>query len=436
MSDSKTFIRPLRDKTVRNMALLCAVGFGGFCAWGAIAPLEEGVAASGQIVVEDNRQMVQHLEGGIVSELRVKEGEMVEAGDVLVVLQRTASLSSRDQIIQEYGALAASVARLRALQENQNSPDFSVLDTLELGDVERDDIIRRETGLFQQQRNSHKADIAVLNARIQSTRQVQSSREGQIVIAEKALKSARAELDVISSMFRQQLARRDQVTSAERLVATLEGDIAALTGQRDDARASEADLVAQIAQTRASTARETATSLLETSADLLAAQDRLNQAQDVLDRSVIIAPVSGEVLNMSFSTIGGVVGSGETLMEIVPDIGEVTASVQISATDRSAISEGQNVRTQFSSYKGWQAPRLTGEIIDVSADLKTDPISGLPYYEARLRVPKSELARTQGVEIIPGMPVDVFIYSGRSRTLLDYLFEPLGDSLFKGLRTG
>jgi len=265
---------------------------------------------------------------------------------------------------------------------------------------------------------------------------LQSSREGQILIAQTALDSARAELVVISDIFEQQLARRDQVTSAERLVATLEGDIAALTSQRDDARASEADLVAQIAQAQASSARDTATALLETSADLLAAQDRLNQAQDVLDRSVIIAPVSGEVLNMSFATIGGVVGSGETLMEIVPDIGEVTASVQISATDRSVISEGQNVRTQFSSYKGWQAPRLTGEIIDVSADLKTDPVTGVPYYEARLRVPKSEIARTQGVDIIPGMPVDVFIYSGRSRTLLDYLFEPLGESLFKGLRTG
>jgi len=436
MTQSNTFIRPLRDKTVRNMALLCAVGFGGFCSWGALAPLEEGVAASGQIVVEDNRQMVQHLEGGIVSELRVREGETVQAGDVLVVLQRTASLSSRDQIIQEYGAQAASVARLRALQEQSTAPDFSILDTLELGEAERDDIIRRETGLFQQQRFSLQADIAVLEARIQSTQQLQRSRDGQILIAQKALASARAELDVISNIFEQQLARRDQVTSSERLVATLEGDIAALTSQRDDARASESDLRAQISQTRASAARDTAASLLQTSADLLAAQDRLNQAQDVLDRSVIIAPVSGEVLNMSFSTIGGVVGSGETLMEIVPAIGEVTASVQISATDRSAISEGQSVRTQFSSYKGWQAPRLTGEIIDVSADLKTDPVTGAPYYEARLRVPKSELARTQGVDIIPGMPVDVFIYSGRSRTLLDYLFEPLGESLFKGLRTG
>lgn len=436
MKQSKTFLKPGKDKTVRKMALICALGFGGFVTWGAVAPLEEGVSASGQIIVEDNRQRVQHLEGGIVSELRVKEGDIVEAGDVLVVLQRTASLSSRDQVVQEYGALAASVARLRALQGNLAKPDFSVLDSLDLGEDERLDIIRRESDLFTQQRQALSADIAVLQARIQSSRQIERSRESQIVIAEKALASARAELNVITDIFAQKLARRDQVTSAERLVASLEGEIAALSSQRDDARATQVDLKAQISQSNANAARDTANTLLETSAELLAVQDRLNQAQDVLDRSVIIAPVAGEVLNMSFSTIGGVVGSGETLMEIVPDIGEVTASVQISATDRSAISEGQNVRTQFSSYKGWQAPRLTGEIIDVSADLKTDPVTGGVYYEAKLRVPRSEIARTQGVVIIPGMPVDVFIYSGRSRTLLDYLFEPLGESLFKGLRTG
>lgn len=436
MTTASHYIRPSKDKTVRRMALICAIGFGGFCGWGALAPLEEGVAASGQIVVEDNRQKVQHLEGGIVSELLVREGEMVEAGDVLVVLQRTASLSSRDQVVQEYGALAASVARLRALQTGQSRPDFSVLETLDLGEAERNDIIRRERDLFAQQRQSLNADIAVLTSRVNSSRQLQTSREGQIEITRKSLNSATAELDVISDMFSQQLARRDQVTSSERLVARLEGEIAALTSQRDDARAAEADLQAQIAQTRATAARDTATSLLETSAQLLAAQDRLNQAQDVLDRAVITAPVSGEVLNMAFATIGGVVGSGETLMEIVPDIGQVTASVQISATDRAVVFEGQNVRTQFSSYKGWQAPRLLGEIIDVSADLKTDPVTGLPYYEARLRVPQSELARTQDVDIIPGMPVDVFIYSGRSRTLLDYLVAPLGESLFKGLRAG
>lgn len=427
--------KPVKDAIVWKMGALCVLGFGGFMLWGSLAPLEEGVAASGQIVVEDNRQLVQHLEGGIVSEIKVREGQMVEKGDVLVILKKTASLSNRDQVVQEYGALAASVARLKALQSGTTKPSFGVLDTLDLGSEERIDIINRETGLFHQQRNALSADIAVLSARITAAKQTQISRENQIVIAQKSLESAIGELTVMQDMFSQQLARRDQVTSSERLVATLEGDIARLQSQGDDAKASELDFQAQIAQLRARSAQENAANLLSTSAELLAAQERLNAAQDILDRSVIFAPVSGEVLNMAFSTIGGVVRSGETLMEIVPSIGEVTASVQIAATDRSSIFEGQLVRTQFSSYKGWQAPRLEGEIIDVSADLKTDPVTAVSYYEARIRVPASEIAKTTNVDVIPGMPVDAFIFSGKSRTMLDYLLEPLGESLFRGLRT-
>ncbi|MEP3891009.1 MAG: HlyD family type I secretion periplasmic adaptor subunit [Hellea sp.] len=435
MTLSKVTYKPMKDKIVWKMGVLCVLGFGGFMIWGGVAPLEEGVAASGQIVVEDNRQLVQHLEGGIVSEINVREGQLVQEGDVLVILKKTASLSNRDQVVQEYGALAASVARLKALQTTTAKPSFIALDDLDLGDSERADIIQRETDLFHQQRNSLSADIAVLSARISAAKQMQMSRENQIRIAEKALKSAIGELDVIQDMFSQQLARRDQVTSSERLVATLQGDIARLQSQGDDAKASELDYKAQITQTRARVAQENAANLLSTSAELLAAEERLNAAQDILDRSVIFAPVSGEVLNMAFSTIGGVVRSGETLMEIVPNIGEVTASVQIAATDRSSIFEGQVVRTQFSSYKGWQAPRLEGEIIDVSADLKTDPVTSVSYYEARIRVPASEIAKTTNVDIIPGMPVDAFIYSGKSRTMLEYLLEPLGESLFRGLRT-
>jgi len=427
--------KPVKDAIVWKMGALCVLGFGGFMLWGSLAPLEEGVAASGQIVVEDNRQLVQHLEGGIVSEIKVREGQMVEKGDVLVILKKTASLSNRDQVVQEYGALAASVARLKALQSGTTKPSFGVLDTLDLGSEERIDIINRETGLFHQQRNALSADIAVLSARITAAKQTQISRDNQIVIAQKSLVSAIGELTVMQDMFSQQLARRDQVTSSERLVATLEGDIARLQSQGDDAKASELDFQAQITQLRARSAQENAANLLSTSAELLAAQERLNAAQDILDRSVIFAPVSGEVLNMAFSTIGGVVRSGETLMEIVPSIGEVTASVQIAATDRSSIFEGQLVRTQFSSYKGWQAPRLEGEIIDVSADLKTDPVTAVSYYEARIRVPASEIAKTTNVDVIPGMPVDAFIFSGKSRTMLDYLLEPLGESLFRGLRT-
>jgi hypothetical protein len=138
---------------------------------------------------------------------------------------------------------------------------------------------------------------------------------------------------------------------------------------------------------------------------------------------------------MEFATIGGVVRPGETMMEIVPNLGEITASVRVRASDRATVYEGQTVRTQFSAFSSWSTPSLDGEVVDVSADLKTDPSTSATYYEARILVPAEQMELIEGNEIIPGMPVDVFIYSGRSRTMFDYLLEPLRESAFRGLRT-
>ena len=425
---------PLKDKLVRRMALTCAVGFGGFLIWAFVAPLEEGVASNGQIIVEDNRQVVQHLEGGLVKEIFVREGDIAQQGAVLVVLEKTRALANRDQIIQEYAASAASVARLAALRDNQVIPDFSRLDGLELGAVEQQNIIRRESDLFKQQKNALQSDMAVLQTRIRAAEKTIESRNRQVEITNTALQSAQSELELVREIFSKQLARKDQVTTTERLVANLEGEKARLESEGETAESTILELKARIVQTRSDFAREIASDHLEANAVLLAAAEQLRTAQDVLNRSEIIAPVSGEVLNMAFSTVGGVVRPGETLMEIVPDIDRVTASIRIAAVDRSSVHEGQTVRTQFSSYKGWQAPRLEGLITDISADLKIDSVTSVSYYEARVHVSPEEMARTTNLEITPGMPVDVFIYSGKSRTFMEYIFEPLGESLFRGLR--
>jgi len=433
MSTSHT--SPLRDKPVRKMLFACAIGFGGFALWGGFAPLEEGVAANGQIVVEGDRQVIQHLEGGIVAQLRVRDGMQVEMGDVLIVLEETATLASRDLVVQEYAALAASVERMRALQTNQTKLTFAALDDLDIGDKERVEIMKREEELFAQQRGSLGADVTVLKSRKAAALQTGKSRSQQITIAQRALRTAQDELDLSQSLLDQQLVRKDRVTEARRLVANLEADIARLRSEQTDANSTAAELDAQIAQADAQFSEDNGTALLEASAALLAAEERLSAAQDVLNRSEIIAPVSGEVLNMQLSTVGGVIQPGQTLLEIVPSISEVTASVRLRPADRSAVAKGQIVRTQFSSYRGWQAPRLEGKIVGVSADLKTDPATAATYYEARIQIPESELSRTTDVEINAGMPVDTFIYSGTSRTFFDYLFDPLFESLFRGLRT-
>ena len=428
-------MKPSKDPIIKRMALTCFAGLGGFLAWGSLAPLEEGVVASGLVIVESDRQVIQHLEGGIISEIKVREGQWVEQGNTLVVLENTVSLAGRDQVIQEYAALAASTARLQSLLDGDTQPDFSVLDSLELGAQERADIIAREKGLFAQQKQALAADIAVLSSRYQAAVQVQRARTEQAEIVGRSLSAARNELALMQDMLTRQLVRVDQVSQAERLVATFEGDISRLQAEASEAAASQLDLKAQIEQTKARFGQEISANFLDTRAALLTAEESLRAAQNVLDRSVITAPVNGEVLNMEFATIGGVVRPGETVMEIVPNIGEITASVRIRPADRATVYEGQTVRTQFSAFSSWSTPGLEGEVIGVSADLKTDPATSASYYEARILVPAAQMERIEGNDIIPGMPVDVFIFSGRSRTMFDYLLEPLSESAFRGLRT-
>ncbi|MEM7006409.1 MAG: HlyD family type I secretion periplasmic adaptor subunit [Pseudomonadota bacterium] len=423
------------DGYSRLMGGICLIGLGGFICWAGFVPLEEGVAASGTVVVENDRQVVQHLEGGIIQTISIQDGDRVEEGDTLLVLQETASLASRDQVSQQIAAFQATVQRLTALQQNAAAPDFSVIDAIDISEMERGEIIARELDLFNQQKSALNADVDVLQTRRASAFNTARLKNNEIEIAQRALAATEDELGVISSMFEQQLVRRDQVTGLERNLAQQEGEIARLRSEKISAEAEAGDLSVQITQRRAQFDEQVSADLRDNYAQLLSAEERLSAAQDVLNRAVIAAPVSGEVLNLSFSTEGGVVRPGEPILEIVPDINAVTASVRIRPNDRASIFEGQTVRTQISAYKSWLSPSLDGEIINVSADLKTDVVSGANYYEARVRIPDASLSDISDLAIIPGMPVDVFIFSGKSRTLADYLFEPIASSITKGLRS-
>lgn len=423
------------DRFTLGMAAICVFGFGGFSAWAGFVPLEEGVAAGGTIVVENDRQVIQHLEGGIIQTIAVQDGSRVEVGETLVVLQETASLASRDQVSQQIAALRASVQRLSALQDRSGAAVFEGLDDLEISDAKRAEIIAREQDLYIQQRDTLAADVKVLETRRANALVSADLKDEEIEIARRALTATEEELGVISDMFAQQLVRRDEVTALERSIASQQGDIARFENEKVLAQAEARDLSVQIAQREAKFSEDVSTELREAYAELLAAEERLFAAQDVLNRSVIAAPVAGEILNLAFSTEGGVVRPGEPILEIVPDLGSITASVRIRPVDRASVFESQDVRLQISAYKSWLTPNLIGTIIDVSADLKTEPATGASYYEARVQISPEEISNHPELEIIPGMPVDVFIFSGKSRTLVDYLVEPIRASLVKGLQS-
>jgi HlyD family type I secretion membrane fusion protein len=427
---------PLKDGFVKRTALICLIGLGGFLLWAGFAPLSQGIPASGLIVVENSRQIVQHLEGGIVREMLVRDGDRVERGQVLLVLEDTASLANRDLVLQEIASLNGSLQRLDALSQNLETPDFSFIDALPLGDEDREQVIGRQMNLFVQQKQAFDADIAVLTARRDGAVTSRALHEEQVFINRRVLSTARDQLSLIEERFARQMARLDEVRTRERDVAALEGEISRLRRDAEQAKTLEEDLNGQIAQAEAAFARQLSIESLDVRNSLQSSAERLTAAQDVLNRSVIVAPQSGEILNLRFSTTGGVIGSGETILEIVPDVVEVTASVRIAPNDRGAVFEGQDVRTRMAAFKSWMTPTLDGEVMSVSADLKTDQITGASYYEVRVRIPAVEMTKMENLDVIPGMPVEVFIYSGTSRTTLDYLFEPISESLFRGSRTG
>ncbi|MBB4658683.1 HlyD family type I secretion periplasmic adaptor subunit [Parvularcula dongshanensis] len=425
---------PFADRTIRYSMLACALGFGGFIFWSAVAPLEEGVTASGQVVVRDDRQRVQHYEGGIIRELYVREGQSVEAGDVLLELEPLQSQASRDELAQDLAINTASLARLAALRSAGDEPDFSSLGGIGLPEGVRDEIEARQSTLFEQQRAARDAEIGVLQARRASLVGRVSDLRGQIDATENALASGREDLKLRRELLEQRLETIGNVQRLSREVASLAGELSRLAGARNEAQGAIAETDDQIAEARARFLEQTGREVVEAQSRALAARERLRGTEDRLARTTIKAPIAGAVLNLAVSTVGGVVRQGEPIMEIVPRDSALIASIRLSPTDRDSVTAGQSVEAQLTAYKSFRAPRLPGEVVGVSADLVEDPVTRTHYYEARVVLDASHLDPAARIEVLPGMPVEAFIASGRSRTFLDYVFEPIRATMSRGSR--
>ena len=425
--------RPLADRAVRLCAFACAAGFGGFFVWAVIAPLAEGVNASGQIVVQDDRKTVQHFEGGIIRELMVSEGDRVEAGQTLLILEPLQSEAQRDEIAQELAVQTASIERLSALRADREKPGFAGLDAIDIDPTVREAIRARQAALFAEQAAARDAEVEVLTTRRATLEGRASDLEGQIRATEAALRSGREDLALRRQLLAERLETVGTVSALEREVSRLEADLSRLRGSRNEAVSGIQETTDQIRQAEAAFAERAGREILEAQARSLGARERLRSTQDRLARTVITAPIAGEVLNLAFATVGGVVRQGDPIMEIVPQSGSLVANLQLQPIDRDAVVPGQMVEAQLTAYKGFVASaRLDGEVIGVSADLLTDPVSGVPYYEARVRLTTDGLDPADGIVIIPGMPVDAFIASGRSRTMMSYMLEPITQTLRRG----
>lgn len=425
-----------RDVWLLVYSLIVGVGLGGFILWALAAPLSEGVTTSGQIIVEQNRKTLQHLEGGIIREIHVAEGDLVNEGDLIFDIDALAITANRDQVAYESASLKANADRLTALLAGVYVLEFASKDSWSVSADGVASIEREQKSLFREQTENYRTKIALLDQRIESLNVGEAQRATQIEAINDNIDAVEHELTLTQQLVEEKLVPVNELFRLQRETARMQTEKASLAQEVLENGSQAIEIEKQILQIKAEFREDTSRELLETRSAIAKADEQLKAIEDSVVRSKVLAPNTGKVMNLKFSTIGGVVQPGEPMLEIVPDSEGAWASVQIMPGDRDTVTESMKVRVRLTGFQSWQTPHISGEIVTISADLKHVPETGASYYEARLFLNPEDMKSSRLPEIFPGMPIQAFISAGSSRTLASYLVEPIYAHIRKGLSSG
>jgi HlyD family secretion protein len=406
---------------------------GGFGAWSALAPLSEAAAGPGVIKVEGNRRTVQHLEGGIVRELMVRDGDRVRAGDVLMRLDDVQAGAQLQALEAQRLFLLAQDARLTAELENAAAITWPEEILLRRADVRVADAMAGQTALFLARRTAFDSTQQVLATRIDQLRAANESARSQLASQERQMALIQEEMRGVAELLRLGLERRPRLLALQRAEASLVGNRDDIVGQIQRNEASIAENRAQIKAQEDARQSDLNKERREVRDRLAEVEERWRQARDVAARREIVAPVSGTVINQRFFTVGGVVRPGDPVLDIVPNDDRLIAEVQISPTDIDVVYPGLLAEVRLPAFKQRLVPYLHGKVTFVSADAIFDERTRTSHYRAHVAIDDDQLARLKGVELTPGMPVEVMVLVGE-RTFWQYVTQPLRDSFARAFR--
>ena len=412
-----------------TIILVFVVVFGG---WGYFAPLDGGAVAPGVINPDSGKKTIQHLEGGIIAEMRVREGEAVTVGQPLVVLESTQARAAYDSLVQQRWALLARKARLEAESAGQSQIDLPP----ELISTDRRirSVVEAQQEVFDARSLTYATRKNVLGQRIEQLTQQINGNEAQVESASRQIEFVSEELRAKEYLVGRGLMAKPEALRLRRVDAEL-------SGKRGEYLAASARLRQQIGETNlqilsvdAERADQIANDSEKVRADLTEVTEKLHASADILQRTVVVAPVSGTVVDVKFKTVGGVVQRGEPIMSIVPSGDELMIEGRLTPLDRKAVHAGLQAQIHLSAYSSRVVPKIPGTVQTVSADRLIDDTTHQPYYLARVAVDRHTLERlAPNVDLIPGMPVEVLIVTER-RTMFDYLSKPFRDAFWRSFR--
>lgn len=410
--------------------LVFVVGFG---VWSALAPLAEAAIAPGTIKVEGNRRTVQHLEGGIVREILVRDGAKVQAGQVVMRLDDIQSDSTTEAQRAQRWALLAQDARLVAEMSKPGEPVAFLPELLESPNPRARDAVRGQREVYEARTASLRSQLEVLRARIEQQNATIRGAQGQIVATRNQLTLIRQEEGMRRGLVNQGLARIPDLLALQRAMAGLEGTMQELNGQVDRANATISETEKQIRQVVDQRIQEVSTELREVRGKLAESEERLRAATDVQTRRDIVAPEPGTVVNLRLFTLGAVVRPGDALLDIVPDQDRLVAEVNIQPSDIDVVYPGLQSEIRLPAFKQRLVPFLRGSVTWVAADVTTNEQSRQQYYRAYILIDREQLDSLPNVFLTPGMPVEAHVQIGE-RSFFQYMTQPIRDSFARAFR--
>lgn len=422
---------PIDDRPIRRVGyVMLLVTFGLFGGWAALAPLDSSALASGVVTVKSYRKTVQHLEGGIVRELRVHDGDLVKTGDVLLVLDNTQARSDMETTRSQLIAALQLQARLEA--ERDALPEPVAVPTLDLGDPRVQEARDSEARIFQTRRTSLLGEIGLQETTIG---QIEEQVRGfKAIIASKQMLAASYQEEIVDlrALLAEGYVDKQRLREQERSLARLQTEIAESQSEIAQARVHVDEAKLKILQLKKAFASEVAGLLGDARTKVYELRERLATLQDRDQRTDILAPESGMVMGMTVHTLGAVVSPGTALLDIVPANEELIVEAQVSPMDIDRIALGKLVDIRFSAFKSSTTPVIEGRLVQISADRLINKDTGAAYYLARVALTDKGRQTLGNLTLVPGMPVEVLVNTG-ARTLLQYLIQPASNVFARSL---
>jgi HlyD family secretion protein len=406
------------------------VGVGG---WGATAVISGAVVASGSLVVDSNVKKVQHLTGGIVGELRVRDGDRVRAGDIVVRLDETVTRANLAIVTKGLDELTARKARLESERDGSDTIIFPAQLLAGAGDPDRAAAMDSERKLFNLRRTARNGQKAQLKERIAQLQEEITGLTAQQNSKTKETALIERELAGVRELWKQNLVQLNRLTALEREATRLDGERGQLIAAAAQAKGKIAETSLQILQIDQDIASDVAKELREVDGKIGEFIERKVAAEDQLKRIDIRAPQDGTVFQLAVHTVGGVITASDPIMLIVPEADNLSVEVKVNPQDIDQLQLNQKAILRFTAFNVRTTPEIEGTVTRISADTSTDQRTGQSYYTIRIAMAADQIERLGDVKLLPGMPVEAFVQTG-DRTMWSYLMKPLHDQFVRAFR--